>query len=48
MGGLFLFVKEYYAGILCIEIDNILLLTARSIGGVFLPVKGYFSSKNRG
>jgi hypothetical protein len=28
-------------------IDKILLLTARSIGEVFLPVKGYFSSKNR-
>jgi len=28
--------------------DKVLLLTARNIGGVFLPVKGYFSSKNRG
>jgi len=31
-----------------ISIDKALLLNGGSIGGVFLPVNGYFASKSRG
>jgi hypothetical protein len=34
--------------ILPFDFDKVLLYTDGSIGGLFLPVKGYYASKSRG